>query len=549
MKKKKDKTMYKSSFVKGAFITTLGIVIAKILGILYVIPFHAIIGDEGGALYGYAYTIYLVFMSLSTAGIPLAISKVISEYQTLGYMKAKKRAFFLGKSIAFILGFVSFVILMLCAPLIAKSILGNITGGNSLADVTFVIRVISTAILIVPVLSIYRGYFEGHRLFSPPSISQVIEQIIRVSVIIFGSYFVLKSFHLNIASATGMALFGATLGAIGAYSYLAIKRFKNKKKFNQSVIKVNEPIVKDSVIIKKIVIYALPFIMIDIFKSLYNYVDMVTVVKGLVTIASFNVDDAEVVFSMLSTWSNKFNMILLAISSGVIVSLIPNLTKSVVEKDQKDINKKINQAIGVLLYLMIPMAIGISFLSKSIWVLFYGDSLYGPSVLAYYIFAGLLVGIFTAMVSIMQTLKDYKVVFISLISGLLLKILLNTSLISAFYKLGLPPYYGVITASIMGYLVSIVICIIVLKRKYNISFEENSKNIVNIVFSTLLMSCGLVLISFIIPTYTMNRVLNIVIIGVYAIIGMIIYFGITYKTKTIKDIFGDKINKYFKIKK
>ena len=106
---KKDKTMYKSSFVKGAFITTLGIVIAKILGILYVIPFHAIIGDEGGALYGYAYTIYLVFMSLSTAGIPLAISKVISEYQTLGYMKAKKRAFFLGKSIAFILGLLPLV--------------------------------------------------------------------------------------------------------------------------------------------------------------------------------------------------------------------------------------------------------------------------------------------------------------------------------------------------------------------------------------------------------------------------------------------------------
>ena len=549
MKKKKDKTMYKSSFVKGAFITTLGIVIAKILGILYVIPFHAIIGDEGGALYGYAYTIYLVFMSLSTAGIPLAISKVISEYQTLGYMKAKKRAFFLGKSIAFILGLVSFIILMICAPLIAKSILGNITGGNTLADVTFVIRVISTAILIVPVLSIYRGYFEGHRLFSPPSISQVIEQIIRVSVIIFGSYFVLKSFNMNIASATGMALFGATLGAIGAYLYLAIKRFKNKRKFNQSIIKVNEPIVKDSVIIKKIVIYALPFIMIDIFKSLYNYVDMVTVVKGLVSIASFNIDDAEVVFSMLSTWSNKFNMILLAISSGVIVSLIPNLTKSVVEKDQKDINKKINQAIGVLLYLMVPMAVGISFLSKSIWILFYGDSIYGPSVLAYYIFAGLLVGIFTAVVSIMQTLKDYKVVFISLISGLLLKILLNTSLISAFYKLGLPPYYGVITASILGYLVSITICIIVLKKKYDISFEENSKNIVNIVFSTILMSCGLVLLSLIIPTYTMNRVFNIVIIGVYAIIGMIIYFGITYKTKTIKDIFGDRINKFIKIKR
>ena len=73
---KKDVTMRKNTFVKGAFITTIGIVLTKILGILYVIPFHAIIGEEGGALYGYAYTIYLFFVSFSSAGVPLAISKI-----------------------------------------------------------------------------------------------------------------------------------------------------------------------------------------------------------------------------------------------------------------------------------------------------------------------------------------------------------------------------------------------------------------------------------------------------------------------------------------
>ena len=64
---KKNITMHKTNFVKGAFITTLGIIISKVLGIIYVIPFHAIIGEQGGALYGYAYTIYLIFMSLSSA--------------------------------------------------------------------------------------------------------------------------------------------------------------------------------------------------------------------------------------------------------------------------------------------------------------------------------------------------------------------------------------------------------------------------------------------------------------------------------------------------
>ena len=71
---KKDITMKKNTFVKGALITTIGIVLTKILGIIYVIPFHAIIGDEGGALYGYAYTIYLFFVSFSSAFLMTSFS-------------------------------------------------------------------------------------------------------------------------------------------------------------------------------------------------------------------------------------------------------------------------------------------------------------------------------------------------------------------------------------------------------------------------------------------------------------------------------------------
>ena len=108
---KNDKVMKKSTFIQGAFVATLGIVITKVLGILYVIPFYSIIGEKGGALYGYAYNIYLVFMAISSAGIPLAISKLISEYQTLGYYDAKQRAFKMGRQIAMTLGIICFIIL------------------------------------------------------------------------------------------------------------------------------------------------------------------------------------------------------------------------------------------------------------------------------------------------------------------------------------------------------------------------------------------------------------------------------------------------------
>ena len=307
---KKDVTMRKNTFIKGAFITTLGIIISKILGIIYVVPFHEVIGDEGGALYGYAYTIYSVFMSLASAGIPLAISKLVSEYQTMGYYNAKARVFLLGKRIAIIMGVVCFLIILIFAPFLASAVLGGVVGGNTVEDVTFVIRVIGTAILIVPILSIYRGYFEGHRFMSPPSISQVIEQIIRVLIIIFGSFVSLKVFKFNLSTSVGIALFGATVGAFISYIYLVEKKIKNKTKFQERVRSVNEPIITDKVIIKKIFYYAIPFILIDIFKSIYNYVDMVTVVRGLVNYANYSAVDAEVVYSMLSTWALKFNMII-----------------------------------------------------------------------------------------------------------------------------------------------------------------------------------------------------------------------------------------------
>jgi O-antigen/teichoic acid export membrane protein len=532
--------MKKNGLVSGAIISTIGIVIAKVLGILYVIPFHAIIGDVGGALYGYAYTIYLLFMGISSAGIPLAISKITSEYQTLGYYKAKKQAFKLGKEISLILGLICFLILMIFAPFIAKAVLGNIKGANSLADITFVIRIIATAILIVPVLSVYRGYFEGHRYMSPPSVSQVIEQIVRILVIIIGSFLMLKIFKLSLRDAVGIAVFGATAGAIAAYFYLILKKKKNNNKFNIKTLDTIEPTISNKKILKKIFIYAFPLIMIDVFKSLYSYIDMVTVVKDLVNYASFNAKNAEIVMSMLSTWSAKFNMIILAISTGVIVSLIPVLTESLVKKDKEEITKNINKAIGVLIYFTIPMTLGISFLAKPIWMLFYGKSLYGPSILSFYIFVGLITAIFTAFISIVQVLKDYKMVFISLVTGVIIKILLNTNLIVAFYKMGLPAYYGPIMATIIAMLVSTIICVIAIHKKYKINYEELTENFINILCGSLLMLIVLYLVSLWVPIVASNRIVNIFIIMLYVLIGGAIYLLFTKKTKTIKKVFGDK---------
>ncbi len=539
---RKGHTIEKNNFINGAYVTTLGIVISKILGIVYVIPFYAIIGEKGGALYGYAYTVYLLFMSFSSAGIPLSLSKIVSQYQALGYYNAKKRVFLLGKKIAFLLGCFCFIVLLIFAPSIARMIVGDLSGGNSVSDVAFVIRIVASAFLFVPILSIYRGYFEGHRFMAMPSFSQVLEQIVRIIVIIFGSFLTLKIFHLSVTAAVGVAVFGATIGAIVAYLYLLYKKYQNKNKFNEKIRPVNEPIITNKQILKKIIICAIPFILIDVFKSFYNYIDMVTVVQGLVNYANFDIVEAESIMSMLSTWAAKFNMILLSVSTGIIVSLIPNLTQSVVKDDKKDINKKINQAFSILLFFTLPMTLGISFLSKAIWNVFYGINNYGPSVLSYYIFVGFLIGLFTSAVSIIQVFEDYKTVILSLAVGVILKFLLNNNLIVAFYKMGVPAYYGVITSSIIGYLVTFVVCLVILHYKYEINYENLIKNLFDIISGTSFMAITLFIVKLFLPVVSNIRVFNIFIILLYTVVGVFAYLMFCYKNGVIKRIFGNKID-------
>ena len=227
--------------MQGAFIATLGIVLSKILGIIYVIPFYAIIGDQGGALYGYAYSIYAIFLGISTAGVPLAISKIISEYNALGYYSLKERAFKLSIKTLNIIGIIAFIVLMIFAEPIAYLIIGDVQGGNSIADITFVIRLISCAILVVPILSVYRGYLQGHRFFVPTSISQVLEQIVRVSIIIFGTLIAKEVFNLSLTATVGIAVFSAFPASLISWLYLRHKMKKNKRQLTEKTVYAEEP--------------------------------------------------------------------------------------------------------------------------------------------------------------------------------------------------------------------------------------------------------------------------------------------------------------------
>lgn len=533
--------MKKSTFMQGAIIATLAIVISKILGIIYVIPFYSLIGEQGGALYGYAYSIYGLFLNLSTAGIPLAISKITSEYSALNQHYLKEKSYRISKYLMCGLGLLGFIIIMLFAPNVADIFIGDIKGGNTKEDVAFVIRVISTALLIVPILSVTRGYLQGHKFIAPPSISQVIEQFVRVIIIVIGSFLCLKVFNLSLTVTIGVAVFSATVSAFVAYLYLKFKVRNNKQSLKDDSKETEEEkkvTTKDLTI--RLLSYAIPFILIDFVSSLYSFVDLSTINKTMVSLG-YPITEAESVISILTTWGSKLNVIVMAVASGMIVSLIPNIASSFIVKDYEDVRNKINEALQSLIFVVLPMTVGLSLISKSIWTVFFGtSSSLGPLVFSYSIFTAFTLSIFNVTMSTMHSLGYSKTVILTLSAGLLTKVILNVPLIKLFNIMGLHPSYGVITSTILSNIVAILCNCLFLKKKLDIKYKETVKKFIRTLLPLSVMIIIIVILREFIPS-TSSRILNLIYSFIYAIIGGITYFFISIKTNLLYDILGKDI--------
>lgn len=535
------KKMKKNSLIEGAIVATLGIIIVKVIGLLYVIPFNAIIGEQGGALYGYAYNIYSLFLSISSAGFPFAISKLTSEYSALGYKKAVKDTYNLALKIISIISIIIFLALFIFAPQIGKLIIGDSTGGNTIADIAFVIRMVSFAILVVPFLSVTKGFLQGHKFIAPTSVSQILEQIVRVAVILIGSYVALRVFNTDLKTAVGIAVSGAFFGGIIAYIYLKIK-IKKSKLLPKEIDEEKEQISKKE-IVKKILTYSIPFIIISLIYNLYNTVDMILLSRTMNDILKMSSDVTESVVSIFTTWGVKLNNIILAVITGLTTSLIPNIVSSYTKGNMKDVDNKFNKSLQYVLLIMVPCTLFLSFLSEPIWTLFYGESVYGPIVYKVFVFSALFGGLYSIVVNTLQGLSKYKLVITTVLIGLVLNTVLDVPLMLLMNNLGYEVSYGAIIAAVIGYSVSIIISLVVLHKKYGFSFTDTKKRLPNYIMSWLVFEILIILLKLVIPTNLDGRLIQIPILLVFGVVSFGVYIVMNYFNGNLTNLFDIKIKK------
>lgn len=537
--------MKRSSFVEGTFIATFAIIFTKILGMLYVIPFYAMVGVQGSALYAYAYNIYVIFLDISSAGLPIAISKIINEYNTLGMMDAKVRAYHIGKRIMVFLATIIFILLMLFAPQIAELLLGDLSGGNTIESVSLAIRCVSFAILIVPFLSVTKGYLQGHNVINVSSFSQVIEQVVRIAIILGGSYLVINVLNGTPTIAVCVSVFGAFVSGLVAYIFIKWMMRKNDKELSlKNEYKKDD--VTNKEITKKLFSYAIPFIIINIVSSCYNFIDMTLLLRTM-SYLKLNTADIEFAASAVTTWAPKINMVITSIAMGMSTSLIPTMVTAYTLKNWKEVNNKFNQALQILIFISLPMTIGIAMLSASVWTIFYGYNVYGSYILALNVFTGLLINIYMTTSSALQGLNKFKTVYLSTITGFVTNAVLDVPLMILYSKIGIPPFLGAVTASITGYSLSIIIALISLKKECKLAYRGTFNVVLKMFVPTLLMMLVVFILYKIIPVNYGSKLSCVLFVAINGIVGAIVYFFVSFKMHIIEKVFGKTmLNKILK---
>ncbi len=529
------KKLKKNTFIQGTIVTSIILIVIKLLGALYVIPFYKIIGTNGGTLYSYAYNIYNLFLNISTAGIPIAISMIISEYLALNMYDAKERAYKIGKKIIAFLAILSFLIVFFGSEYIARFIISDVTGGNSIEDISYVIKSVSFCLIIIPFLSVLRGYMQGHKFITPTSYSQLIEQIVRIIVVLLGSFTVIKILNKSVTSGVGVSLLGAFFGGLIAYIYLQVKVKNNKKEFP---ISDKRDQVSNKAIVKKILSYCIPLVIISVVDNLYTIVDVKLIIKGL-NMVGYSAIESETVSGIVSTWAPKICTVIIAIAISLTTNIIPHVTTSYIKKDYNEVNRRFNQAISTMLIITIPMAVLLLLLSNESYYIFYGSSKYGSLALKASAISHIFFGVWTVINTCLQSMRKFKIVYINSVVGLLSNALLDIPLILLFNIIGLPEYIATIVSTCIGYSISIVIALIYLRKEMHFSYRKTIELIKKLIIPSITIIV-MILLSKTFIKFDYTFISSILSLMIHGILGVIIYLIIVYKNKAIDETLGNE---------
>lgn len=529
-----------NKIVRGTLLLTGATFLSKFLGMIYVIPFNELVGEKGGTLYAFAYTPYNILITFSTIGVPLAVSKFVSKYNSLQDYRTGIRVFRAGMILMAFTGLLAFLFLFFGAETLATMMLkSDDNSGITIAEVKMVLRMVSFALLIIPSMSIVRGFFQGYQSMGPTAVSQVMEQIVRIVFLLVSAFVVMKIYNGTIATAVGFATFAAFVGALASCAVLFMywqRRKRNIQQLVQSQTFVNDAPLKELFI--ELFSYAGAFILVGLATPLYQLTDQFTFKRAMVAIGQG--DLWELSFATINFYGHKLIIIPVTIATGLSLAILPALTSSFTKNKLDLLHQQINQALQIVLVLVVPAFAGLIMLSDVIYGALYGlgDIEITSTLMAWYAPVSLLFALFTVSSSILQGINQQRFAVISLGAGLLAKILLNIQLIYMFGAKG--AIFG--TALAAG--TAVVLNLTRIRKSINFSFRQVRKRSMLVIILTTIMClviwglktvCGLFL------PYLESRFAAVIMVIIGVGIGGGVYLWLAYQSTLLEHVFGDRV--------
>ncbi len=419
------------NYMHGAAILAVGVVIMKILGFIYKIPLGNILGDEGFSMFTSAYNIYYVFFTLATAGLPVALSRLVAEADANGRAKQEEKTFRVALLTFFVIGTVFALILYLFPNWLADNYLENPDAAPS-------IRAMAPSILLVCLVSAYRGYCQGNGNMLPTTVDEVLEVLFKViSGLILAA--VIMNMGLGKPAASAGAIFGVSIGSVVSLGYMIIYKRRNYDVLSAPYtggrapndISEDDDEVDDALtIVRKILTIGIPIAFGACIMALLNSVDSKLCMNRLQTAAGFSYLEAKVLYGVYGKAQTLFNLPA-AFITPLTIAIVPAISGAIARGNRGEAMKTAEDSMRISAAIALPMGVGLAVLSYPIMNILYPNSNEaGPGLLSIMGVASFFVCLVLMENAILQASGKEKLTMVTLISGGLIKIIVNWFLVA-----------------------------------------------------------------------------------------------------------------------
>lgn len=516
MSAKKTNKDKKGSFIIQASVLAAASLIVRFIGFLYRLPLTALIGDRGNAIYSAGYYIYTFLLILSSAGLPAAISRLVSTRIAKGEYRNAQKIFRVSMIFAGAAGAIGMLVLFFFAEPIAKMV----DSPNSV----YCLQTLAPTLLIVGVMSVYRGYLQGMNIMTPTAVSQIFEQVFNAVFSVYLAWVLVKQ-SIPLGAAGGTA--GTGIGALAGLIVVMIFYNRMKPEIRHNMRIEEKGIYQETTgeAFKKLVVTAFPIIAGTAVFSMTNLIDMKMVMSGLMSSGAFTEAEAEVLYGQLSGKYVTLTTFPVSISSAMATAAIPNIAMAVTVGNKKEVKRKINTALKLAMIISIPAAVGIGVLGDQILSMLFPSYPEGGVLLKVGAISIAFLSFCQIVTGVLQGIGKIQAPVIGALLGAVVKIALNWILI----RIPSINVVGAVISTDVCYLVASIFNVIMLMR-YTKTRVNFSGVLIKPTIGSIIMGIGCVIgykvISLVFGN-TISTLLTIIVAVIIYLLVMIFIRGIT----------------------